>query len=574
MTNDIVYDIVYDNVNENPTNQFDGDELDTPNFYEELYGNLSDEKRDRIENVFSKVQEFVEGLGVTYYPHQEEGIKWMIKQAFFKKLRVEPECRGGLLCDDPGLGKTLQTLSLIKALEMTGKLVHGRVLIVVPIALLEQWRVEAEKFFPGNVRVNHNRLTLMTTKQSVLNNSKLIVITSYSKIFNTDNKEFVETGLHKVPWDAIVCDEVHIIRNNTTYMAKGCQSINAKYRFGLSGTPIQNKIDDIKSLFQYLGIDPKLLRNTVRFEDLMKPYNVILRRNRHILMDAYKNLDVEIHAVKFATEEESDFYHKLKAKIREEYNKICEESGESNVMSQILELLLRLRQATIHPCLVYNGYIAKTLKDDEADDEWKARTVELLKNKSKYWSQKQSSKIMELIKLFRQHETNTKSMIITQYREEANLIYQHLGETFPDLNIAIFDGTSSVDDRNKIIKRCHAGLVDVLILQIKSGGVGLNLQMFHNVYSLSPDWNPSNEIQAIARCHRIGQTRDVKVVKLVMHEDDEKKATIDERLISIQTTKREMMARCLNDDTLEFNEMVRYADIQKLTKKEWNSMFK
>jgi DNA repair protein RAD16 len=107
-----------------------------------------------------------------------------------------------------------------------------------------------------------------------------------------------------------------------------------------------------------------------------------------------------------------------------------------------------------------------------------------------------------------------------------------------------------------MIKRARDGQIDCLIVQIMAGGVGLNLQMFNKVYITTPDWNPSNEIQAIARCHRIGQQSNVEVVKIIIKEDSEK-PTIDERIIYIQQTKRELMSHHLNDRSLIFNENIK-----------------
>jgi DNA repair protein RAD5 len=126
----------------------------------------------------------------------------------------------------------------------------------------------------------------------------------------------------------------------------------------------------------------------------------------------------------------------------------------------------------------------------------------------------------------------------------------------PELRIEIFDGSLSLEERTAMVSRARNGDIDCMIVQIMAGGVGLNLQMFQRVYITTPDWNPSNEIQAIARCHRIGQTSDVEVVKLVIKGESDN-PSIDERIIFVQQSKRNLMADHLKDETLRFNESIR-----------------
>jgi DNA repair protein RAD16 len=125
----------------------------------------------------------------------------------------------------------------------------------------------------------------------------------------------------------------------------------------------------------------------------------------------------------------------------------------------------------------------------------------------------------------------------------------------------MYSGGMNFESRNQCIADCHAGKIDVLVMQIVCGGVGLNLQMFNKVYMLTPNWNPANEIQAIARCHRIGQTRDVEVFKLVIADDTME--TIDQRIIRVQQRKRGIMSHYLNDATFDFNEIFRHENCSK-----------
>jgi SNF2 family DNA or RNA helicase len=162
----------------------------------------------------------------------------------------------------------------------------------------------------------------------------------------------------------------------------------------------------------------------------------------------------------------------------------------------------------------------------------------------------------KIIELFSNHSTTDKSMIICHYQEEMDLINNYLSKAFPNLNIRQFNGSMSLNQRNDCITSCMRGDVDVLLIQILCGGVGLNLQVFNKVYINTPDWNPSNEIQAIARCHRIGQQQNVDVYKLIII--DPEISSIDGNILNIQHNKRKLMAEYLSDQSLEFNGTYQY----------------
>ena len=488
---------------------------------------------DRMNDITAKITK----AGYTLYNHQTDGIRWMLS----RELEAT-SFKGGFLCDDPGLGKTLQTLSLI-----AGNSEGGRNLIICPVSLLEQWRDAAKKIFPdARLRICHGPNGSFSNKTEIETSDPFITIASYSKVFDTEKGEYKKTILHTVMWERIICDEVHTIRNKNSKVFKGCHDIKAKYRWGLSGTPLQNKVDDLQTLFRFLHV------GEVRIKDDLEGLKTecVMRRNRHILPDAYKGLDIHIDDIDFMDDEETNFYHNLKDEVRKEFIRVSQD--EKNVMSTIFELLLRLRQATIHPSLVYNGLYRKYAEDPETDP----RDLKALLSKIRYWGKRPSTKMTKLLEYFSNHTNITKSLIFSHFTEEAVLIRKFLLTDFPTLRVEIFDGSLSLEQRNDMIKRARNGEIDCMIVQIMAGGVGLNLQMFNKVYITTPDWNPSNEIQAIARCHRIGQMSDVEVIKIVIKEDGEK-PTIDERIIMVQQNKRELMAHHLTDETLKFNENIK-----------------
>jgi len=482
-------------------------------------------------------------IGYDLYDHQLEGIAWMLER------EMSPSnVKGGLLCDDPGLGKTIQTLSVIKA-NNNG----GRQLIICPVSLMEQWKNVAKRVFPDvKIKVHTGEHQFKTKKEIELINP-FITIASYNAVFGVEldkfgkvlDTEYRKTVLHSVEWERLILDECHMIRNKNTKVFKGSYDLKATYRWGLSGTPLQNKLLDLQNLFRFLHHSELSVRSNM--DDLKATY--IMRRNRHILPDAYKGLNIHIEDLEFSTEEERDFYHGLKDAVRKEYLRVTAEEG--NHMSTIFELLLRLRQGTIHPSLVWNGLYRKY--KESGDDDVDLKSIE---RKIRYWNKRPSTKMSRLVELFGEHGSDVRSLIFSHYTEESQLIFKFLKLKYPDLRIEIFDGSLSLESRNSMIRRAENGEIDCMIIQILCGGVGLNLQMFNKVYIVAPNWNPANEIQAIARCHRIGQKSDVDVVKLVIREEDEK-STIDEKILVVQQKKRELMAEHLEDETLLFNERIR-----------------
>lgn len=480
----------------------------------------------------------------TLFPHQEEGLRWMIQK------ELSP-LKGGLLCDDPGLGKTIQILSLIK--ERTNQHHNEHNLIICPLALIKQWKDASTTFFPDktiHIHYEHNKITNIQDFHTL---NPFITITTFNNIWHSYNKQFVKTILHHIQWTRIITDEAQTIKNIKSKVAIGCHLIQATYRWALTGTPVQNNIKDIHALFYYIhafNSDIQLIKAYT--QELVQ--QGVLRRTRHIMEQAYKNLTIKIKEAHFDTNEEKEFYYTIKKAIAQEFNNLNEHSKDYII--QVLELLLRLRQTTIHPNIVYEGLMRKVANNKEYDIDTKSKYMKQIAKQIRYWANKTSTKINTLINLFKTHNELDKTIIFTHFNEETNLIQKNLLKQFPHMKIQVYDGNTKYLQRNHIIQLCQQNKVDTIIIQIMAGGVGLNLQMFNKVYITSPDWNPANEIQAIARCHRIGQHNNVEVTKIIITDPlNEHTQTIDERIIHIQQDKREVMANTLQDQTLLFNEI-------------------
>jgi len=478
-----------------------------------------------VQGALTKIKNALQLSNITLFPYQEEGIQWMLSHELSNNHLLKPV---GLLGDDPGLGKTLQTISLIIGNPV------GKTLIVVPVSIIEQWRQAIQKILPyTKIHIHHGK-SMFTSKKEIMQHPCEIVICGYHQIYNVCDKKFYPTVLHNYVWGRIILDECHTIRNANTKAFIGAMSLNSLCRWGLSGTPLQNKVDDLKSIFSFLHFSKT--EQSEQFDHLRRTY--ILRRNRTIVAEKFKNLTVNIVNIPFDNEEERQFYKDVRQEIRSDYLRIIHEDGKTKMM-ELFELLLRLRQAAIHPNLVINGLAKKY-------------SIE----KPKLWSIP-STKETKLIELFGKHAERDKTIIICHYQQEMDIIQNALSKAFPNLKIAKFNGSMNLPTRDACVKKCMDSNVDVLIMQILCGGVGLNLQIFNKVYTLTPDWNPANEIQAIARCHRIGQERDVEVFKIIIDEDDT--MTIDQLLLNVQSKKRALMAEYLSDSSLEFSEKFKYS---------------
>jgi SNF2 family DNA or RNA helicase len=443
-------------------------------------------------------------MTVTPYPHQQLGIEWMLSLEIEKKI-------GGILADDPGLGKTLQILTLISK-----NLLDRPTLIIVPISILEQWRTTIKTTFPTLKLFIHYSLSSIQL-HNVYNYN--IVLSVYSKLYDRDT---LNTILHKVHWGRIVLDECHIIKNSKTKVFKACCALNSIYKWGLSGTPLQNSSKDLINLLVFCGHKKHLVsENLHQFSN-----DYILRRNKDILASLFTQLIIEDIEVDYYSNNELEFYRDLKEKVRREYLNLIHSDSE-NMMSEILELLLRLRQCTVHPNLVIKSYAKKNN----------------IKNPKLY--PEISGKILKILEILSKKNREDRFLIITHFLEETQIIISYINKfkNLKTLNYQIYDSSLDISTRNNIIK--NSNQLDILFLQIKAGGVGLNLQAFNKIIIVCPDWNPANEIQAIARAHRLGQNRDVYVYRLIL--GDNTLATIDIGIINLQQKKRELMAEYLND---------------------------
>ena len=437
--------------------------------------------------------------------YQKEGVEWMIKREMSKNIK------GGFLCDEMGLGKTIQCISLI-----IGHNVSGKTLIVTPSTVLVQWAREIQKFAPHlNVIIHHNRFKLKSLDEQQFINAD-VILTTYGLCLTPKTK--TDTILHRYKWGRIILDECHLIRNPRSNRFKGCISLKSDIKWGLTGTPIQNYMRDFYTMFSFLGLNKMDIKNNI--DKIRDKY--IKRRTKHSLekdLDAFKlpELVIENVEVPFKSNDEEEFYSSVKENLLKSYY----EFGEFESNAHALAILTRLRQASIHPQLVID---ALNKKNKEQIPDWNSVPTKM-------------SYIVNKIK-----EEKEKTIVFCHFSKEVDILQLLLEKE--GFHIDKITGKTSPHDRVLILE--NADNIDVLLVNICAGGVGMNMTMFSRVFITMPSWNPCSDAQAIARSHRIGQNKPVRVTYVILSSDNIK--TIDEGILAIQMKKKIMISNVLNDE--------------------------
>jgi SNF2 family DNA or RNA helicase len=464
-----------------------------------------------------------------YRPYQYDGITWMLNR------ELNEETKGGILADEPGLGKTIQTAGVCFGNPVK------RTLILVPPAVISQWvAVMTTIFGEENVYVHVGADRCATAEDLLVRTNTpdewSYTIASHHMLLNYEDLER-PTVLNDIAWDRVVMDECHVVRNKGTKLHKQACAIRAKYRWGLSGTPVQNKITDIINLFRFLNVHAVGLKLDELIEKL------ILRRTKAMVFQwnaelEMPELSVHNHVVPFENEEERAFYHKIFKNAKNAFELLSDSDTGASAIA-MLELLLRLRQASAHPHIVVRSYERK------------------LKRKLKSMEHVFPTKMKAIVEHVASHKEL--ALVFCHFIDEMNFFERYFEER--GIGTRKYHGGMSMAERDDAIEDFRDNhskdAPRVLLIQIKAGGVGLNLQMFNQVYLSAPDWNPCNELQAIARAHRMGQERPVEFHRFILVDPSAPVGTegsvfmtVDERINVIQKEKRRLMATILKDDSL------------------------
>jgi hypothetical protein len=414
--------------------------------------------------------------------YQATGARWLDQM---RRLRL-----GALLADDMGLGKTLQVLAVIG---------HGRTLVVAPTSVLKNWATEAKRFQPAlTVSIYHG------TERS-LDHQAQLVITTYA-ILRRDVDQLCSSC-----WDAVVLDESQLIKNPESAVAQAAFRLEGRWRVALSGTPVENRLDDLWSQFHFLNRGLLGGRATFRdryaqpiaegqgrvaseLQDRISPF-VLRRLKSAVATELPPRTEVVLRCQLRPAERE--LYQSILAATRSDV--LGKLKGGGSVLA-VLEALLRLRQAACHPALV-PGQRAET-----------------------------SSKLRLLLQTLDQAiGEGHKSLVFSQWTALLDLVEPHLRRR--EIEFLRLDG--STRDRQSVVDSFqNEGSAMVLLISLRAGGVGLNLTAADHVFHLDSWWNPAVEEQAADRAHRIGQTKPVSIYRLIAEE------TVEERILALQARKR------------------------------------
>ena len=441
--------------------------------------------------------------------YQLTGVKWL--------YNIYKTGFGGILADEMGLGKSIQLIYLTKLIIKENP--KAKILIVAPTSLIYNWQKEFDKFgselkYKVFAENKSQRLNDLENTDDIN-----IMITSYGLIRN-DLEKYKEMF-----FELIAIDEAQNIKNPNTGISKAVKSLNANVKFALTGTPIENSLLELWSIFDF--IMPGYLASRDKFNSLYSvkdieeetdnlkrlntqiSYFILRRKKKDVVKDLPDKLENNIYIDLGKTQKK--VYAAEVQKTKEELDELIQTEGWTKARFKILQLLTKLRQICIDPSIIFENY-----KGD-------------------------SAKIDELLRIVEETKANGHKMLIfTTYKKALDLIIPKLNNI--GISSYYIDGSVSSKKRMELVDKFNNDDTDVFIITLKAGGTGLNLTSATVVIHLDLWWNPQVENQATDRAHRIGQKNTVEVIRLIT------KGTIEERILELQNKKRKLAELLIDNE--------------------------
>ena len=433
-----------------------------------------------------------------YKPHQLTAIGWMMGRE---------EARGGLLCDEMGLGKTMEVLGLMKN---TPKM--RQTLLLCPKAVISQWRVAAAKSRFTVLEVVDNGWKMTTP---YISGQPMLFLSNYEKLA-TKSKDIFKAR----KWSRVVLDEAHRVRNMRSKLWKDINALQRQVTWCVTATPIVNNLKDIRGLFALIGYDFKRTANYAYLREVMTEACVhrSMEEMRPVLHELPSAAKITEELLDFETEEEAEFYRGIQGAIGRRWRAL-----DRDQMNTRFELIMRLRQISLHPQV----YINARKKDWSryARDDWSGT----------------STKFTALRKKLESTEP-ARHIVFCQFHDEMDLLKEFL-EKIPSVGLVqLYHGGITDKAKEAVIEATKTAPEDkhqILLLQLQSGGVGLNLQHFTKIIFMSPWWTSALMDQAIGRAVRIGQKETVEVTMLLLKEEQTR--NIDKMMLELASGKREVL---------------------------------
>ena len=441
-------------------------------------------------------------LQASLRPYQETGVNWLRMLDYYGL--------SGVLADDMGLGKTIQAITFVLSkIENVG----GKYLIISPSSVVYNWEREFEKFTPsvntvvisGTIEERGQQLT-----QALADDDIDVLITSYPLI----QRDIEYYGDYK--FQTIILDESQNVKNDTTKTTKAVRKLQANTTFALSGTPIENNLNELWSLFSI--ILPGLFQSKKSFNDMSeariaeKIKAFVLRRMKE---DVLEDLPPKTETIEFIelSEEQKRLYQTQLSLIRSDVESLIEEDAFEQNRMRVLAGMTRLRQICCDPRLI--------------DEDFDGRSAKL-------------ERLMEY--LDEAKKNNKRVVLFSQFTSMLALIRDILDKQ--DIDYHYLDGSTPKKDRFELTTRFNEGDKDLFLVSLRAGGTGLNLTGGDTVILYDSWWNPAIEDQAADRVHRFGQKKPVQVIRLIMQ------GTIEEGINELQEQKRELIDAVIrtNDD--------------------------